>query len=63
MCTVALYANISGETRKKELHVKNIKRVNTYNPWGGGGGPKRDKKKKKGGGKGIWEKGRKKKEK
>lgn len=35
MYTVALYTNISGETRKNELHVKNTKRVNTYSPWGG----------------------------
>jgi len=35
MYTVALYTNISGETRKNELHVKNIKRVNTYSPLGG----------------------------
>ena len=38
MCTVALYTNISGETRKNELHVENIKRVNPYSPKGGGGG-------------------------
>ena len=48
MCTVALYANISGETRKNELHVKNIKRVNTYSPWGGGGDLKDVKEEKRG---------------